>query len=80
MAMTVEERIERAEHRVQEQMVRPIRLGTDAWVVASVSQPGAGYQVRRIDGVLKCECVAAQYENPCKHVAAVRLLESLAAA
>jgi hypothetical protein len=80
MAMTIAERIERAEHRAQDEVVRPIRLAADLWLVASVSQAGAGYYVRRQDDELKCECVAAQYENPCKHVAAVRLLEDAAAA
>ena len=74
--MTTEMRLENAARRAHDERVRPIRLGTGQYVVASSSQPGHGYVVYVDgDGTVACNCPAAQWDNPCKHAVAVRLLE-----
>jgi len=76
--MTVEQRQENACRRVRDEHVRPVYIGDGRYVVASSSRPGKGYVVD-IDmsedgGTLSCTCPAAQWDYPCKHAAAVRLL------
>lgn len=78
--MTVEQREENARRRVRDERVRPVYIGNGRYVVASSSRPGKGYvvdvDVDERDGALSCTCPAAQWDYPCKHTAAVRLLRA----
>lgn len=76
MAATIEMRLENATRRVNEEQVRPIRLGHGQYLVASSSHMGHGYAVHvDDDGTVACTCPAAQWDFPCKHAVAVQLLE-----
>ncbi len=76
--MTVEQREEKARQRVRAERVRPVYIGDGRYVVASSSRPGKGYfvdvDISEAGGALSCTCPAAQWDYPCKHAAAVRLL------
>lgn len=73
---TIEMRLENAVRRVHDERVRPIHVGRGQYLVASSSQAGHGYAVYvDTDGTVACNCPAAQWDFPCKHAAAVQLLE-----
>jgi len=74
--MTIATRTKNAARRAHDERVRPIRLGPGQYIVASSSQPGHGYVIYvDEDGTVACNCPAGQWDVPCKHAAAVQLLE-----
>ena len=50
-------------------------LGGNGALVASKSQAGAWHVVKRVNGMLVCDCRAAQFRGTCRHIRVVEQLE-----
>ena len=62
---------------LQEETVNGERviLANNGALVASKSQAGSWHVVKRVNGMLVCDCKAAQFRGICRHLRAVEQLE-----